>query len=94
MNRDYVYALSLTMGVYTTYELEFLSQIDWDELDIHIPLTKMNCFWLYLRDFPEERLILSVYSTTPLTDVLAFLSKTYKASLRFREYGTTEWRLG
>ena len=40
MTRDYVYALSLTMGVYTTYELEFLSQIDWDELDIHIPLTK------------------------------------------------------
>ena len=94
MTHSDVYTVSLTMGVYTTYELEFMSQIDWDELVISIPLTRMNCFWLYLRDFPEERLILSVYSTTPLTDVLGFLSKTYKASLRFREYGTTEWRLG
>lgn len=81
------------MGVYTAYEVDFLSRIEWDDDVVTIPFSTMNCFWLYLRDYPEERLIITPYSTTPLVDVLRFLTKTF-APLRFREYGTTEWRLG
>lgn len=80
------------MGVYTTYEVEFLSGIEWDDDVVTIPFSTMNCLWLYLRDFPEQRLIITLYSTTPLTDALRFLRKTF-APLRVREYGTTEWRL-
>jgi hypothetical protein len=80
------------MGIYTPYEIEFLSSIEWDDLAVTIPFSKMNCFWLYLRDFPEQRLIINLYSTTPLADVLRFLIKTF-SPLKVREYGTTEWRL-
>jgi hypothetical protein len=79
------------MGIYTTYEVEFLSHIEWDDGVVTIPFAKMNCFWLYLRDFPEQRLILNLYSTTPLTDVLSFLR--HFAPLRVREYGSTEWMI-
>jgi hypothetical protein len=81
------------MGIYTAYEIEFLSHIEWDDDLVGQPFSKMNCFWLYLRDFPEERLIINLYSTTPLTDVLRFLISTFKVPLKVREYGTTEFRL-
>jgi hypothetical protein len=79
------------MGIYTAYEIEFLSKIEWDDLAVTIPFSKMNCFWLYLRDFPEQRLVINLYSTTPLPDVLRFIIKTFKAPLKVRDYGTTEW---
>lgn len=77
------------MGIYRAYEIEFLSHIEWDDLAVTIPFSKMNCFWLYLRDFPEERLIINLYSTTAVVDVLRFLSSI--SPLKFRDYGTTEW---
>jgi len=80
------------MGVYTAYEVEFLSHIDWDDEVVRTPFTKMNCFWMYLRDFPQQRLIINLYSTTLLADVLRFLIATF-SPLKVREYGTTEWRL-
>jgi hypothetical protein len=79
------------MGIYTAYEIEFLSKIEWDDDLVRQPFSKMNCFWLYLRDFPEERLVINLYSTTPLVDVLRFIIKTFKAPLKVRDYGTTEW---
>jgi hypothetical protein len=81
------------MGVYTAYEIEFLSRIYWDDDLVRQPFTTMNCFWLYLRDFPEQRLVINLYSTTPLAEVLRFLIKTFNAPLRIREYGTTKWLL-
>lgn len=81
------------MGVYTAYEVDFLSKIEWDDLLVTAPFTKMNCFWLYLRDFPEQRLIVTLYSTTPLSEVLRFLIATYKVPLKVREYGTSDFRL-
>lgn len=81
------------MGVYTAYEVDFLSKIEWDDLLVTTPFTKMNCLWLYLRDFPEQRLILNLYSTTPLAEVLRFLISTYKVPLKVREYGTSDFRL-
>ena len=77
------------MGLYRAYEIEFFSHIEWDDDLVRQPFSKMNCFWLYLRDFPEERLVINLYSTTSLNDVLRFLS-TF-APLKFREYGTTTW---
>lgn len=81
------------MGVYRAYEIEFLSHIDWDDDLVCQPFSKMNCFCLYLRDFPEQRLIINLYSTTPLADVLRFLISTFKVPLKVRDYGTTQWRL-
>ena len=90
MNVQYL-DLEVHMGIYTTYEIDFLSHIDWDDYLVRQPFAKMNCFWLYLRDFPTQRLIISLYSTTPLTDALRFLISAYKVPLKVREYGTIEW---
>ena len=81
------------MGIYIPYEIEFLSRIEWDDDLVRQPFTTMNCFWLYLRDFPTQRLVINLYSTTPLADVLRFLIATYRVPLKVREYGTTDFRV-
>ena len=73
------------MGYYTTYEVLFQDQIVWDEVVVKGALSRYTCDCFFLRDYPEPILILSVYSTSSVGDVLHTLKSLY-GELRYRRY--------
>ena len=75
------------MGYYTNYEIEFSTKIKWDGLN------EFNVECLYLRDLELPRLILSIYSTNSIENVLQSLLKKYNTIMRYRIYNTQEWIL-
>ena len=77
------------MGVYTTYEVLFLDTMQWDELEVKEALQRYICNWMYLYDSPENIVILSVYSTSPLKGVLETLEELY-GKLKYRVYTPQE----
>ena len=78
------------MGVYTTYEVFFLEEMRWDELEVKEALRNYICKFMYIYDIQENIVILSVYSTSPLEKVLAALEQLY-GKLKYRAYMAQEW---
>jgi len=78
------------MGWYTNYEVEFSTQIDWNE-DMQSCLTKFKVEHLYLRDLELPRVIMCVYSNNPVESILESLKNIYKTDIRYRVYGTDVW---
>jgi hypothetical protein len=78
------------MGWYTTYEIEFASQIEWNDVTNDC-LNKFNLTCLYLRDLELPRLIVSVYSSHSIEDILDALKTEYKTTMRYRRYDTAVW---
>lgn len=77
------------MGYYVTLEVLFLEQIAWDEIRVKGALSAYTCNWLFLRDFPDPVLILSVYSTSSVNTVLHTLKSLY-GELQYRRYTLQE----
>ena len=78
------------MGWYTTYEIEFAAQIDWDDFTDNC-LDKFNVQYLYLRDLELPRLVVCIYSTHSIEDILDALKTEYKTTMRYRKYDATVW---
>jgi hypothetical protein len=76
------------MGWYTTCEIEFAAQIEWNTNDY---LNKFNVEHLYLRDLELPRLIVSVHSSHSIEDILDALKTEYKTTMRYRRYDTAVW---
>ena len=76
------------MGWYTTCEIEFAAQIEWNTNDC---LKKFNVEHLYLRDLELPRLIVSVHSSHSIEDILDALKTEYKTTMRYRRYDTPVW---
>ena len=79
------------MGWYTSYEVDFSTQIDWDE-DIQDCLKKFNVEFLYLRDFGLPRVIMLVYSTVDIQTILEAMKRIYHTNIQYRIYDTTDWK--
>lgn len=78
------------MGWYTSYEIEFAAQIDWDDVTNDC-LNKFNVQYLYLRDLELPRLVVCVYSIHSIEDILHALKTEYKTTMRYRKYDTAVW---
>jgi hypothetical protein len=78
------------MGWYTTYEIEFAEQIEWNTNDC---LNQFNVQYLYLRDLELPRVIVCVYSSHSVEDILDALKTEYKTTMRYRKYDTTVWNV-
>ena len=78
------------MGWYITYEIEFTAQIEWDDFTDNC-LDKFNVQYLYLRDLGLPRLVVCVYSTHSIEDILDALKTEYKTTMCYRKYDTVEW---
>jgi len=83
--------ISSNMGWYTTYEVEFYECSDWDVEAAKKYLTSVNVEYLYLRDLDTPRIVLCVYSQTPVEEILVVLKYLYSCSIRYRRYTTDEW---
>lgn len=79
------------MGGFTNYEVEFDAYVDWDDDITKHRLTPLDVQYLYLRDFETPRVMLCIYSQTPLEDVLSSLKTLYNTNLRYRVYGEGGW---
>jgi hypothetical protein len=77
------------MGVYTTYEVFFLEEMTWDDLEVKEALRNYICKFMYIYDIQENIVILSVYSTSPLERVLGALEQLY-GKLKYRAYMAQE----
>ena len=78
------------MGWYTTYEIEFAEQIEWNDVTNDC-LNKFNVQSLYLRDLELPRLVVCVYSSHSIEDILDALKTEYKTTMRYRRYDTAVW---
>jgi hypothetical protein len=74
------------MGWYTTYEIEFAAQIEWNDC-----LNQFNVQSLYLRDLELPRVVVCVYSSHSIEDILDALKTEYKTTMRYRRYNTAVW---
>lgn len=83
------------MGWYTHYEIDFTSPILWDDIVVKHALKPYTCKWIYLTDFSTQRIILSCYSSSSITDILRDLYNVYSMypglTLKYREYTTDTW---
>jgi len=79
------------MGWYTNYEVEFDSYIDWDDTVVRDSLQSFNVTYLYLRDMELPRVVLCVYSTTPVKNILDIMMRLYSTTMRYRIYKTDQW---
>jgi hypothetical protein len=80
------------MGWYISYEIEFSSQIDWDDLSSDC-LNKFNVQHLYLRDLKLPCLIVCIYSTHSIGEILDALKITFHTTMRYRKYNSDVWYL-
>jgi hypothetical protein len=80
------------MGVYTNYEVDFDTHINWDDLEVRAALRNFSCHTFYLRDMIEDRAIVSVYSQHHINDILKVFYDLYKSGMQFRHYGTQDWK--
>ena len=78
------------MGGYTNYEVEFATSIEWDEDNVKRVLEGHDVEYFCLRDTFPERIMLCVYSHTPLEAVLCALKSLYFVDIRFRQYATDD----
>lgn len=80
------------MGWHTNYEVEFDEFVDWE--DAHVTRVfdslSFDVTHLYLRDLAKTRVMLCVYSHTPVEDVLGALKVLYHVPMRFRVYDNGE----
>jgi hypothetical protein len=79
------------MGWYTTYEVDFYNCTEWDDETAKKYLNSVNVEYLYLRDLDTPRIVLCVYSQTPIEEILVVLKYLYSCSIRYRRYTTDEW---
>ena len=80
-----------TMGWYTNYEVEFDGNIDWDDAVVRDSLQSFNVTYLYLRDMELPRIVLCVYSTNPVKNILDIMMRLYSTTMRYRIYKTDQW---
>jgi len=85
------YEQGVTMGWYTNYEVEFDSNIDWDDTVVRDSLQSFNVTYLYLRDMELPRFVLCVYSTNPVKNILDIMMRLYSTTMRYRIYKTDQW---
>ena len=78
------------MGWYTNYEVEFEDNIDWDDNDVKRMLQRFTLQHLYLRDLNKPRVILSVYSHSPIEEILVELKALYPTGICYRVYDCSE----
>ena len=79
------------MGWYINYEVEFDSDIDWDDEAVDASLGCFHVKHLYLRDFDTTRIILCIYSHNTIKEILTVLKGLYSTEMRWRVYNTKEW---
>ena len=79
------------MGWYTNYEVEFDCYIDWDDTVVRDSLQSFNVTYLYLRDMELPRVVLCVYSTNPVKNILDIMMRLYSTTMRYRIYKTDQW---
>lgn len=79
------------MGYYINYEVEFDSYIDWDDTVVRHSLQSFNVTYLYLRDMELPRVMLCVYSTNPVKNILDIMMRIYSTTMRYRIYKTDQW---
>ena len=79
------------MGYYINYEVEFDCYIDWDDAVVRDSLQSFNVTYLYLRDIELPRVILCVYSTTRVKNILDIMMRLYSTTMRYRIYKTDQW---
>lgn len=81
------------MGCYINYEIEILGNIKWDELVVHTKLHNYNCNWIYLPDMIENIIIISLYSTHEIKDIIRIFKEIYGYDVRYRKYIiNNEWK--
>jgi len=78
------------MGWHINYEIEFADHIDWDD-DVVKGAIYYHVNYLYLRDLEKPRVIMCIYSQSPIEDILNILKVLYRTDMRYRVYGTQEW---
>ena len=82
--------LANKMGGYTNYEVEFDDFIDWDDNDVKRCLNPFNVDYLWLRDMNKPRVMLCVYSHSPVNNILMVLNILYSVGIRYRIYNSDE----
>ena len=72
------------MGYYTNYEIEIMSDIDWDDIQVHNALKNYNCQWLCLRDMEKMIVIFSIYSSCNIEDIIQILKSLYSVEMQYK----------